>query len=83
MFRLYTDGKFNGWSSFPKTSSHYKEVMEKNVNNKTSFNDFPISIEKTLEESNTAFFGIKARVLSAEEYMCKVRLINNIGFFLE
>ena len=56
--RLYTGPKdsaiFNLLASEP-----YKNIMIKNINMEESFNSTEISIQKVLNEPNTAFFAIE------------------------
>ena len=53
--RLYT-GLKDSWVFNVLSSPAYKKVMENNVKLDLSFNDWDISVEKTLTEPQSAFF---------------------------
>ena len=55
ILRLYTGPK-DSYRFQILSSPAYKNVMEKNVNLKFSFNEKIISIEKTLKEPKRAYF---------------------------
>ena len=71
--RLYTGPKdtsiFNHLVTEP-----YKNIMKNNINMEDSFNSIEISIQKVLNEPNTALFWYLEDVVS-EKYKCLVRLI--------
>ena len=71
--RLYTGPKdsaiFNLLASEP-----YKNIMIKNIIIEESFHSTEISIQKVLNEPNTALFWYLEDVVS-EKYKCLVRLI--------
>ena len=57
LHRLYTGPKDSYYYEV-LSSPAYKKVMEKNVHLELSFNDWSISIEKTLKEPKKAYFAI-------------------------
>ena len=68
--RLYTGPKdtsvFNHLATEP-----YKNIMKNNIKMEDSFNPTEISIQKVLNESNTALFQFEENV--PENYKCLVR----------
>ena len=71
--RLYTGPKdtsiFNHLATEP-----YKNIMENNINKEEAFNPTDISIQKVLNEPNTALFHFEGNV--PEYYKCLVRFCN-------
>ena len=57
LHRLYTGPKDSYYYEV-LSGPPYKKVMEKNVHLELSFNDWSISIEKTLKEPKKAYFAI-------------------------
>ena len=72
MSRLYTGPKdtsvFNHLATEP-----YKNIMKNNIRIEDAFNPTEISIQKVLNESNTALFQFEGNV--PENYKCLVRQI--------
>ena len=66
-------------------SAPFKKVFENNVDDRETFaisnTDIDKQIIKTLEGPNRAFFHSKARILTKEEFKCKV-IFQYIGSFL-
>ena len=73
--RLYTGPKDSSIFNHLVTEP-YKNIMKNNINMEDSFNSIEISIQKVLNEPNTALFWYLEDVVS-EKYKCLVRLIYN------
>ena len=73
-YRLYTGPKDSSLYGV-LTSAPYKNVMKNNVNINTSFNSIEVSLEKTLNESNTAFLYFGSAVSYMKKYQCKVCIL--------
>ena len=71
--RLYTGPKDSAIFNLLATEP-YKTVMSNNINMEESFNPTNISIQKVLNEPNTALFHFET---SVAKYKCSVRLIYN------
>ena len=76
MSRLYTGPKdtsiFNHLATAP-----YKNIMKNNIKMEEAFNPTEISIQKVLNEPNTALFHYEAYV--PENYKCLVRINSNVS----
>ena len=78
---MYTCPRGESVSEVLMSSSAYKAVLENNVDFETSFNKIDISINKIMEEPNTALFYEDTSIKSRRKYRCKVSfcLINSIS----
>ena len=72
-FRLYTGPKDEAVFNI-LAQSVYKNVMENNIDLKSTFNQWEISKKRTLTESRSAYFSdTKSSALFSAKWACKVR----------
>ena len=71
-YRLYTGQKHKYVFNVLYTSA-YKKVMDNNVNLDLSFNEWHMSMEKTLKEPKRALLS-NSMIVSNSNYHCQVKL---------
>ena len=72
-FRLYAGDRSELSGKTLLTSAIYTDVIKNNVDLDTSFNRIDISIEKTLNEPNTALFYDHHYLQGFSKHKCKVK----------
>ena len=80
-FRLYAGDRSELSGKTLLTSAIYRDVIKNNVDLDTSFNRIDISVEKTLNEPNTALFYDHHYVQGTSKHKCKVKFLLLYHFY--